>query len=104
MISARRFGILLSFLALSYSSVKAQSTYLPINSFTNYYFDRIEISANTCFFNTSLKPYLRDKYCLTEGDENADHSFRYIFEDNFYYTRYELLRNSDSTIDTAVRR
>ncbi|MFM9943595.1 MAG: hypothetical protein ACKVQB_00035, partial [Bacteroidia bacterium] len=80
MISLRHLGILLSFLVLSYSSVKAQSTYLPINSFTNYHIDRLDISGYPFNNTTSLKPISRNK---------------------FYYLKISII-NSSSTTDSFL--
>ncbi len=57
--SIRKFVILSVILVLGNSFTKAQSTYLPINSFTNYYTDHLDISGNSIISNTSLKPFIR---------------------------------------------
>jgi len=38
----------------------AQQTYLPINTFTNYHINRLDIAGNTDGFNTSIKPISRE--------------------------------------------
>lgn len=84
--SIRQFVILLVILVLGSSFTKAQSTYLPINSFTNYYMDRLDLSGNSNSYNTSLKPYTRKDVSekLDVGMLNWKwDGIEYIADDNF---------------------
>ena len=86
--SIRQFVILLVILVLGSSFTKAQSTYLPINSFTNYYMDRLDLSGNSNGYNTSLKPYTRKDVSekLDVGMLNWKwDGIEYIADDNFEF-------------------
>lgn len=67
----------------------AQNTFLPINSFTNYYTDRIDISGISNNISTSLKPISRSDFSnlLKNKDKNyiintEKHISKYINNDN----------------------
>lgn len=94
--SIRQFVILSFILVLGSSYAKAQSTYLPINSFTNYYMDRLDLSGNSNGYNTSLKPYSRKDVSekLDVGMLNWKwEGIEYIVDDNFEFLDF----NYDTT-------
>jgi hypothetical protein len=102
--SIRQFVILSVILVLGSSFTKAQSTYLPINSFTNYNIDRLDISENTNVFNTSLKPYLRNSVnyvglYFNEPVEFSKLNNRYILDDNFEYSYYDTFKYEIESFD-----
>lgn len=92
--SIRQFVILLVILVLGYTSVNAQSTYLPINSFTNCQVDRLDISRRTYDLFTSLKPITRNtfeldvrfffKYDSTIFRNSVQYFYRELFEYPLY--------------------
>ncbi len=90
--SIKQFVILSAILVLGSSFIKAQSTYLPINSFTNYHIDRLEITGSLDFTSTSLKPYsraesdsIKDYIFIFHNEKNSMNSAKYIRADNFEY-------------------
>ena len=90
--SIKQFVILSAILVLVSSFIKAQSTYLPINSFTNYHIDRLEITGSLDFTSTSLKPYsraesdsIKDYIFIFHNEKNSMNSAKYIRADNFEY-------------------
>lgn len=101
--SNRKFVILAIIFTLGIFYTKAQSTYLPINSFTNYYTDRLDIIGIIDIEKTSLKPYLREesynfpirkegKHSLIHyGKKIAPIGFRYILDDNIELSDLDTL-------------
>ena len=94
--SIRQLVILSVILVLGSSFTKAQSTYLPINSFTNYYTDRIDIAGDRCNFTSSLKPYSRFDVAWSDkpyDDVNRYYKgleasrYRYFEHENFEHWR-----------------
>jgi hypothetical protein len=95
--SIRQFVILLVILVLGSSFTKAQSTYLPINSFTNYYIDRLDIGGDSNNFTTSLKPYSRIEVGSSKlysdmvrggyiwAKDHYPNRFNYFMLDNLYF-------------------
>lgn len=86
----------------------AQHTFLPINSFTNYYTDRLEIMGIIDNTTTSLKPYSREisynfnlnntskNNIIDFGNKKAPQSFKYILNDNI------LLSNIDTSSESVL--
>jgi len=89
MIFVRPFGILSLILVLNFSNLKAQSTYLPINSFTNYHLDRLDISRNTDGFNTGLKPIYRIDLNNLDNSSFAVNTKKYFKTELFEYPLYD---------------
>lgn len=102
--SARQLIILSVILVLGYTFVNAQSTYLPINSFTNYYIDRLEISENAIINVTALKPYTRIEvnqlkvgYCCGRPFKIAYYGYRYLADDYFEKKKEDTLSDDGKT-------
>lgn len=89
--SIRQFVILSAILVLGNFYTKAQSTYLPINSFTNYYMDRLDISGNSNGFNTALKPISRLDLSQINENSISKKFYTYLKNELFEYPLYDTL-------------
>ncbi len=98
MVFVRPFGILSIILVLNFSNLKAQSTYLPINSFTNYHLDRLDISGNTNGFNTSLKPISRLDLSQLNTSTLATNSKKYFKTELYEYPLYDTAQEPKEVI------
>lgn len=114
--SIRQFVILSAFLVLGSSFTKAQSTYLPINSFTNYYTSRLDICDIANINTTALKPYLRNevyhfKYPSKSRTININYSrkiapvsFHYIYDDNIELSDDDTLEEGSANSLTLFKK
>lgn len=96
-----RVKIFVTLLIFSSFWSKAQNTFLPIDNFTNYYTDRLDIIGISHINSTSLKPLLRNEvynFDIKEKNKNsikyygniiAPQSFRYIEADNIELSDYD---------------
>jgi len=87
--------LLMLFLGI-YSKGFCQDTYLPINTFTNYHIDRLDIAGKTNGFITSVKPISRAQVnVLNRLDSDSvlyKNSIQYFKTELFEYPLYDTMQ------------
>ena len=103
-----RIKLIVVLLVLPIIAANAQNTYLPINNFTNYYTDRLDIIGISNIITTSLKPILREEsynFFIKDKSKNsiniygkkiAPQAFRYIYQDNIELSDFDTLEEKSN--------